>query len=296
MPISCTVHTCDITTSWYGYQPNLGINVFFVAIYSILVVYCFILSIWKRQWLVYTIAILIGSLLELVGYIARVVGHNDPWFGTGWILQYAIITFAPVFMTAAIYVCIGRIADSVGRGVFDIHPRLYSRVFVPSDIVALIVQAAGGAISTSEDVATTGVSPGAAIVIAGLTFQLVSLTIFFILFGAILWPSRVFSPKSSTLPIRQAEHLRIFVICLITTILLVIGRSAFRVAELSQGVRGGLVHNELLFIIFDSFPIAIAAVIMVAVHPIFMLQRKEFGKHSSLGSQDLELFLGSTVS
>jgi hypothetical protein len=99
--VQCTPETCDVSTSWYGYQPNLGINVFFVAVYSIIAIYCLVLSVWKRTWLSYTIAILIGSLLELIGYASRIKGHSDPWFGTGWIIQYAIITLSPVFMSAA---------------------------------------------------------------------------------------------------------------------------------------------------------------------------------------------------
>ncbi|GAW14071.1 hypothetical protein ANO14919_034630 [Xylariales sp. No.14919] len=285
----CTVETCDPSQSWYGYQPNLGINIFFVAAYGIAAAYGFIVTVWKRKWLTYTIAILIGSLLELVGYVARIAGHNDPWFSTGWILQYSIITFAPVFMSAALYVCIGRIADFLGRGAFNINPRLYSRVFIPCDVIALIVQGAGGAVSVTESVTTTGVTPGAAIVIAGLTFQLVSLTVFFILFGAVLWPSNIWHPKSSNLPIRQAKRLRAFAICIITAILLIIGRSAFRVAELSEGIRGSLIHDELLFIIFDGFPIVIATVIIVTVHPIFMLQTEQDHEYGKPHNHDMVL-------
>jgi hypothetical protein len=192
----------------------------------------------------------------------------------------------------SIYVCIGRIADLVGRGVFNINPRLYARVFIPSDVVALIIQAAGGGVSVSEPVLTTGVTPGAAIVIAGLTFQVVSLTVFFFLFGAVLWPSDIFRPQT---PGKQARRLRTFIICILTAILLIIGRSAFRVAELSQGVRGGLVHDELLFIIFDSFPVAIATAILAAVHPIFLLPADLRAKHKKLGSQDMELMPKDTA-
>ncbi|KAI0110935.1 RTA1-domain-containing protein [Nemania sp. FL0031] len=291
----CTVETCDPSQSWYGYQPNLGINIFFAALYGVSATYCFILTVWKRKWLTYTITILVGSLLELVGYAARIVGHNDPWFSTGWILQYSIITFAPVFMSAALYVCIGRIADFLGRGAFNINPRLYSRVFIPCDIVALVVQGAGGAVSVTESVRTTGVSPGAAIVIAGLTFQLVSLSVFFIMFGAVLWPTNLWHPKSSDLPIRQARRLRTFAICIITAILLIIGRSAFRVAELSEGIRGSLIHDELLFIIFDGFPVVIATLIIVTAHPIFMLQTGQDYKYGKPNSHEMVLLSGTAA-
>ncbi|KAI0198884.1 RTA1-domain-containing protein [Astrocystis sublimbata] len=287
--IQCTVTTCDPAESWYGYQPNLGVNIFFAAAYGIAALYCFVLAVWKRQWLTYTIAILVGSLLELVGYAARISGHNDPWFSTGWILQYSIITFAPVFMSASLYVCIGQIANFLGRGALNISPRLYSRVFIPCDIIALVVQGAGGAISVTEEVTTTGVTPGSALVIAGLTFQLISLTIFFLLFGAVLWPSSIWHPASSDLPLRQAKRIRTFAILIIVAILLIIGRSAFRVAELSEGVRGDLIHDELLFIIFDGFPIALATGIIVAAHPIFMLQTKRYHEFGKLNRNGMEL-------
>ncbi|KAI0975223.1 RTA1-domain-containing protein [Xylaria arbuscula] len=293
--IQCTVETCDPVQSWYGYQPNLGINVFFVVAYAIAASYCFIIAVWKRSWLTYTIAILVGSLLELVGYVARIVGHNDPWFSTGWILQYSIITFAPVFMSASLYVCIGRIADRLGRGVFNINPRLYSRIFIPCDIIALVVQGAGGGVSVTEAVTTTGVTPGAAIVIAGLTFQLVSLTIFFLLFGAVLWPSNIWHTASSNLPIHRAKRLRTFAILIIIAILLIIGRSAFRVAELSEGIRGELIHDELLFIIFDGSPIIIATTIIVAAHPIFMLQTEQDYDYGKTSHQSMELLSRSTA-
>ncbi|GAW26696.1 putative sphingoid long-chain base transporter RSB1 [Rosellinia necatrix] len=291
----CTIETCDVSQSWYGYQPNLGINVFFVVVYSILAVYCLIVAVWKRSWLTYTISILIGSLLELVGYMARIAGYSDPWFSPGWILQYSIITFAPVLMSAALYVCIGRIADFLGRGTFNIRPTLYSRVFIPCDAIALVVQGAGGAVSVTESVTTKGVTPGAAIVIAGLTFQLLSLSIFFVLFGAVLWPSNIWHPKLSALPIRQAKRLRLFAICIITAIILIIGRSAFRVAELSEGIRGALIHDELLFIIFDGLPVLIATLIIVTAHPIFMLQLDQdymCGKPNSYG---MALLSGTTA-
>ena len=157
-----------------------------------------------------------------------------------------------------------------------------------------MVQGAGGAVSVTEEV-TTGVTPGAAIVIAGLTFQLVSLTIFFILFGAVLWPSNIWHPTSSNLPICQAKRLQTFAICIIIAILLIIGRSAFRVAELSEGIRGDLIHDELLFIIFDGFPIIIATIIIIAAHPIFMLQTEQEYEYGKTSRHSMELLSGTTA-
>ncbi|KAI1746698.1 RTA1-domain-containing protein [Xylaria castorea] len=269
---NCTLDTCSISESYYGYRPNLGIDIFFSIIYLLVVVHCLFVAIFKRKWLSYTICVLIGAMLELIGFLSRVYGYAHPFVRTGWIIQYSLITFAPVFMTAAIYVCIGRIADYLGRGKFNIQPRLYARVFIPSDIFALLVQATGGGVSVGETLpADGGVSTGQGIIIAGLAIQLVSLTIFFVLFMGVVWPSDLFSNHRSKRLDRDDKRVKKFIILISIAIILIVGRSAFRVAEFSEGIFGSLVHDEPLFIIFDGFPISIATSLLVIFHPIYML-------------------------
>ncbi|KAI0188852.1 RTA1-domain-containing protein [Astrocystis sublimbata] len=274
MPASgddCTLNTCSISQSYYGYRPNLGIDVFFSIVYAVVVAYCLFLAIHKKKHLAYTISVLIGALLELTGFAARIYGYVYPFVRNGWIVQYSIITFGPVFTSAAIYVCIGRIADYLGRGKFHIRPRLYARIFIPSDIFALLIQSSGGGVSVSEvPPADGGISTGQSIIIAGLALQVVSLSVFFVLFMGVIWPTDLFRSKSLDLD-RNDKRVRKFVICVSVAIILIVGRSAYRVAEYSQGIFGALGHNEVLFIIFDGFPIAIATTILVLAHPVYML-------------------------
>lgn len=172
----------------------------------------------------------------------------------------------------SIYVCIGRIADYLGRGKFNIRPRLYARIFIPSDIFALLIQASGGGVSFGETPpADGGVSTGQSIIIAGLALQVVSLAIFFVLFMGVIWPSDLFRTRRSVPLDRDDKRVRKFVVLISISIILIVGRSAFRVAEFSGGVFGPLGHNEILFIIFDGFPISIATSILVIFHPIYML-------------------------
>ncbi|KAI1128988.1 RTA1-domain-containing protein [Nemania abortiva] len=268
----CTLDTCSLSDSYYGYRPNLGIDIFFAIVYVAIIFHCLFVAIKKRKWLGYTIAVLIGAILELVGFIARVYGYAQPFFRYGWVIQYSLITFAPVFMTAAIYVCIGRIADYLGRGKFNINPRLYARVFIPGDVLALLIQSSGGGVSVTEDVDPNGgVSTGQGIIIAGLTLQVVSLTVFFILFLGVIWPTDLFRSKRAGRLDRDDQRVRIFIVLILIAIVLIIGRSAFRVAEFSGGIFGSLGHNELLFILFDGFPVAIATSLMVIFHPIYMI-------------------------
>ncbi|RWA07769.1 hypothetical protein EKO27_g7337 [Xylaria grammica] len=268
----CTLDTCSASDSFYGYRPNLGIDIFFTIVYIAIIFYCLFIAISKRKWLSYTISVLIGALLELIGFVSRIYGYSHPFVRIGWIIQYSLITFAPVFTSAAIYVCIGRIADYLGRGKFNIRPRLYARIFIPSDIFALLVQASGGGVSFTETVDLNGgISTGQGIIIGGLTLQVVSLTIFFILFWGVIWPSNLFRSKKYGKLDEDDRRVRNFIVYILIAIVLVIGRSAFRVAEFSEGIFGSLGHNEALFIIFDGFPIAIATSLMVIFHPIYML-------------------------
>ncbi|KAJ8120834.1 hypothetical protein ONZ43_g2560 [Nemania bipapillata] len=173
---------------------------------------------------------------------------------------------APIFPTAA------HVAEYLGRGVFNIDPKLYFRVFIASDIIALTVQTGGGGISFGEKPVTDGgITLGQGIVIGGLIIQVISLSIFFTLFMGVIWPSNIIRPKTFGEPNEKEKRLRTFVIVLLVAILLIIGRSAFRVAEYSEGFFGSLVHDEVLFIIFDGFPIAIASTIMVIFHPMRMI-------------------------
>ncbi|KAJ2996122.1 hypothetical protein NUW58_g1074 [Xylaria curta] len=272
-PPDCTLDTCSLKQSFYGYRPNLGIDVFFAIVYAAIVAQCLFIAIAKRQWLGYTTAVTLGASLELAGFISRIFGYVNPFVRIGWIIQYSLITFAPVFMTAAVYVCIGRIADYLGRGKFNIRPRLYARIFIPSDVFALLVQASGGGVSFGESAPVGGgVSTGQSIIIAGLAIQVVSLTIFFILFLGVILPTDLFrSSKRAEKLDRDDKRVKTFIILILIAIILIIGRSAFRVAEYSEGIFGSLGHNEILFIVFDGFPIAIATSLMVIFHPIYML-------------------------
>ncbi|KAI1809081.1 RTA1-domain-containing protein [Poronia punctata] len=272
---NCTLDTCPASQSIYGYRPNLGVDIFFVIVYSSIVSYClYIISREKKGWLSYNIAIILGSLLELVGFVARIYGYVDPFVNIPWILQYTFLTIAPVFMTAAIYVCIGRLADYLGRGLFNIRPRLYARIFIPSDILALLIQSSGGGLSSSEkDSVDEGVTAGQSIIISGLALQVISLTIFFLLFLAVVGPARLFLPRGhrSGKLSRADRRVRTFVILVSVAILLIIGRSVYRTVEFSQGIYSPLGHKEVLFIILDGFPMAIATSILVLFHPVHMI-------------------------
>ena len=87
------------------------------------------------------------------------------------------LTIAPAFFTACIYLCLGRIIAVVGPEYSRLGPRVYQRIFIGCDLLALVLQAAGGAIaSTAKDHA--GSKSGTNIMIAGLVSQVISIILF----------------------------------------------------------------------------------------------------------------------
>ena len=75
----CTLDTCPIDDSYYDYRPLLAANATFLAFFS-LALLCFLLQGFRsRQFLGFTVAVVCGCLLEILGYIGRLISHADPF-------------------------------------------------------------------------------------------------------------------------------------------------------------------------------------------------------------------------
>ena len=90
-----------------------------------------------------------------------------------------VLTIAPCFLSAGIYLCFSRIVVICGENLARFQPRTYTVIFITSDIFSLVLQAVGGALA---DTAPTEESrqgqDGIDIMIAGLSFQVVSMLVF----------------------------------------------------------------------------------------------------------------------
>lgn len=71
-------------------------------------------------------------------------------------------------MAAGIYLCLSRIVSTFGVENSRIKPLLYPRIFVPCDIISLILQAAGGGVAGVKVNEDEDPSLGNNIMLAGL--------------------------------------------------------------------------------------------------------------------------------
>jgi hypothetical protein len=120
------------------------------------------------------------------------------------------------------------------------RPNLFYWIFLPADLVCLVLQAAGGALSTSSSgKSQTGVN----LALVGLALQVLVLVVFCGFFGDYLW--RYFrSGLATSLTLRM----RLFFGFLASAVLLILIRCSYRLAELHEGYSGHLFRDEGLFI------------------------------------------------
>ncbi len=124
------------------------------------------------------------------------------------------------------------------------RPSLYYWLFIPCDILSLVLQAVGGATSSSS----TGNSQSAVNVsIAGLSFQVFTLCVFIAL--ALEFAYRYLkAPDARSSREQLPMSFKVFVAFLSLAIVLILVRCIYRIDELSQGYTGPLIHDEGLFI------------------------------------------------
>jgi H+/Cl- antiporter ClcA len=98
------------------------------------------------------------------------------------------LIIGPAFLSASIYICLGQIVIIYGESISRLRPRTYTIVFVLCDLLALILQAIGGALTSiaageKPDMAQKGMN----IMIAGLCSHAASLLVFVILCAEFFW-------------------------------------------------------------------------------------------------------------
>jgi len=214
-------------------------------------------------------AMTIGAYFFALGISIRFGLHLHPDSQGLYIVEYLFVVLSPCAFIAADYVLLGRLAKHVGADQHLIVPsRIITRVYVTSDIVTFLIQAAGGAISAGASSLQRGVL-GSRIFLAGLVAQLVSFFSFWCIYIIFLYRIYKYSPEIWTMDKAKPWYnswLTLATVLFISCIGILI-RSGFRVSELSQGFDGPLTTNEALFYGLDTLPLFIAVALYIPFWP-----------------------------
>jgi hypothetical protein len=265
----CNISVCDLTLAHFDYIPSIGGNAVYTAIFGLYIFAQLFLGIHYKSW-GYMTAMFFGLAGEFIGYIARILLWQNPFDPTGnnFLIYLCCLTIAPAFLSAAVYLCLGRIVVVYGRHLSRFRPGTYALIFCGCDLFSLVLQAAGGGIAsgaTTKSATQTGIN----IMIAGLSFQVASLALFALLGIEFAFRLRR-SPQSWSKEhskLYESKLWKAFLYGLGAATLTIFIRSAFRVAELSGGFHGPLANNQVSFMILEGAMIVIASSCLTFLHP-----------------------------
>ncbi|KUL87570.1 hypothetical protein ZTR_04587 [Talaromyces verruculosus] len=165
----------------------------------------------------------------------------------------------------------------IDPSISRVKPRFISIFFIIVDIISLILQAVGGAlsvVSTAQEDIDTGVD----ISLAGLIFQVVTLIGFVALFA-----DYILSCRRKLQSFQEIRHtMGFFLLSLFICIILILLRCAYRIAELQEGYFSELFREEDLFIALESSVMCLAVGCLNLGHPGPVLGPKLHKKTSEI--------------
>ena len=171
-----------------------------------------------------------------------------------------------------------------GRKYSPVTPRTYLYTFISFDVLSIIIQAIGGGMASSAGGKSPpgNTKPGTHVMMAGIIIQLVSMSIFGILWLIFLWRAR-------------AERLS-WTLVLATTFsaFCIIVRNFYRAIELSQGWKGYLITHEVYFAILDGALMTLAVAVFNIFFPARFLsgepenEKMNFSSPGQLSQEGLE--------
>ncbi|KAL4996672.1 RTA1 like protein-domain-containing protein [Aspergillus recurvatus] len=275
-PADCTLETCSIEDAYIQYQPTIAGNSVYLALFGALLVAQAVLAPTYRMW-GFSGSMITGLVLEVLGYVARILFHDDPFNFDYFLMNLICLGLGPVFFCAALYFLLGRIVVIYhGEDISRLRPRNYAVVFISCDVVALVLQSIGGAMTSTADDAD-GRQMGLNIMIAGLAFQVAALTLFIALAVEFAWRLRRRSErqfrtdngeeKARYTEIRKHKWWKVFLAGLVVATITVYTRSIFRVVELNGGYESELANDEVTFMILEGAMVSIACICLTVLHP-----------------------------
>ncbi|EIN12984.1 RTA1-like protein [Punctularia strigosozonata HHB-11173 SS5] len=268
----------------YGYIPTLWICALFVSLYGLSTLIHTGQAIYYRLWWLFPTAVLAG-LGEILGWSARLWSSKNVDAANPFLIQISTTIISPTPLVAANFIILGKVIALLGPQYSRLTPRWYTTVFLTCDIVALVVQAYGGGTAT-------GTHPvlGGNIMLGGIVFQLVAITIYTLLAAEFLLrvlrdrPIRAAPPVPVVLEklpsdssvrgflptVQQPKlygKLRLMVIGLCISTVVIYIRSIYRTIELSDGWNGRVIHTQVYFNVLDGAMITIAMFTLNFFHP-----------------------------
>ncbi|KAI1390041.1 RTA1-domain-containing protein [Hypoxylon trugodes] len=264
-PADCTSSHCSRV--FLTYEPSLAGGAVFLVLFAILIPVVLALGI-KCKSSVFATAIATGLALEVLGYIGRVLLHNNPNEKSFFILFLVGTILGPTFICGAIFLVMPKIVAVYGEEFRSWRPVWYRLSFYALTAITFVLELAGILVSTIQN-DQGDVDTGVRVVVVGLAILLVALLVFI---GHAMLFSIAVRTRHHPLDIKYAGiynsgAFKIFLAALSLATLLLIIRTAFRTVVIAEGYDSSIAQSEILFLILDGLMVFLATLILVAFFP-----------------------------
>ncbi|KAJ7183931.1 RTA1 like protein-domain-containing protein [Mycena filopes] len=292
-PLQLESRKIVLHSSPYHYIPTKWICITFVSLFGISFCLHLVQATRHRMWYLLPTVVLC-ALFEIVGWIARLTSSTSPLEFLPYAIQMTATIVGPTPLLAANFITFGRIVNRLGVRYCRLPPKTYSTVFLGCDIIALLTQAAGGAIASIAVGKKKSPEGGAHIMLAGIAFQMAVITAFVCLAVEFVWRytaekplSRSFSPASHPQLGALTPRLKMLIGALGLNTFLLIVRAIYRTVELIDGFAGPIISTQVYFNVFDGAMIVLAIFIMNIAHPgrLLATDSDERGGHVRIALQ-----------
>lgn len=222
---------------------------------------------WPWPWAAWSkLLVLIESLLnkldELtfrVGYVGRLILHQNPYSSSGFKTQICCLIMGPAAFAMAIYLTLKHLVISFGRNYSYLKPHNYTRLFIACNVISVILQGVGAGLASAGLASAAGSRPrrlsvGDNITMCGLVFQVFTLVLFAGLTGLYFWRRRTQRKGALDIVPDNLKQLRFkfFVRAVALAFVTILIRCVYRVVEMIGGWGNPLMRNETEFVILDS--------------------------------------------
>ncbi|KAF7368733.1 RTA1-domain-containing protein [Mycena venus] len=230
----------------YGYNPSKGVAIAFMVLFGISTFTHAGQAIYYKMW-----------------WLFPNRSSSDPTSSGPYMLQIVVTILSP---------------DTAHRLCYSwLTARWYTIIFLSCDIIALVIQGAGGGIAASAsntDRAT--VNLGSNIMLAGIVFQFVAIVMYTLVGVEYLRRYLQDIPVRGQIPVDTARapftpRIRLMICALGFSTLVLLIRSLYRIVELAGGWNGTVIKTQAYFIWFDGGMVTLAIYTMNFCHPGLLL-------------------------
>ncbi|KAF4179334.1 hypothetical protein CNMCM8694_008128 [Aspergillus lentulus] len=272
-----------MTYTLYHYDPSASAAVAFAAVFGLTTVVHTWQMIKERAW--FMTAFIIGGSFEAMGYLCRYISAKETpdWTTKPYIGQSLLLLLAPALFAASVYMILGRIIRLLNAGSLSlVRPNWLTKVFVTGDIISFLMQCGGGGLLAGAKTQDK-VNMGQHMIIGGLFVQI-------LFFGFFMVVSVTFHCCMLATPMHHivspVVQWNFYMKITYTVSVLILIRSAYRVAEYAQGSDGYLQSKEAFIYVFDASLMFACCIILNVSHPSKLLSH---GQNGHKADADLEM-------